>query len=150
MIVYVVERNIDVGTDRAVKARAVIAKQYPDAKVIGGANFYLDNRMFRNTYAAEVATADVMVTIRRTLGLGGTIEVEEALRLSIPVFTVHGQKLQPITHLWYVEQECVRARNGKTCLSGWEHRARMHTDPNRVAETRAAPTPMYAQHPGRL
>lgn len=138
MNVYLVERMVDVDTPLPAKLRSVVAKHYPDATIIGGAGYYASNADFQQRYAEQVARADAVITSRRTLGLGGTKECEVAMEAGTPVYTLHGQQLQEITHLWYIDPACLVA-----CLHS-EHRARMHPDPNRVAETRAAPKPAYA------
>lgn len=130
MRIYIVEGMTD-PIERKDHARAVVLKHYPDAELIGGAGSYPNNAVFRSTYKKEVESADILVTIRRTLALGGTIEVEHALNNAIPVYTVNGKRLQEITFLWYADPDCLQHLD---C----EHNGWMHRNPKRVAETRQA------------
>lgn len=136
MKVYIVERIIDGPSDRAERAAL---EQWPGAEITHGTRAVglgkwdsaADWKAEWPTFARRLARdLGVIVCSRRTLGLGGTVEVEDGFALGLGVWTVHGRKLYEVTHLWYVEDACRRRCIGKG------HRQRMHADPNRVAETR--------------
>lgn len=135
MRVYIVERLPDGPSERADE---VARAHYPGAEIIHGTRAIGLGRWgsaadWKRAWPDFLATLDVTITARRTLALGGTIEVEDSMAAGLPVFTVHGRKLTPIGALWYAELDCLSSG----CLQR-RHRSRMHADPQRVAETRTS------------
>jgi hypothetical protein len=140
MRAYIVERLVDGPSERA---EAVVRECWPGAEILHGTVAIGEGRWgtaaaWRRDWPGFVRTLDTVIASRRTLALGGTVEVEDAMALGLDVWTVHGRKLYPVTHLWYAEQVCL-----SRCVN-YAHRGRMHADPNHVAETRHGESSLVA------
>jgi hypothetical protein len=130
--IYVVERLID---GPSIEAEEAIRAVYPQIEIVHGTKSVGEGKWksavaWKREWPKYVHTLDIVVASRRTLALGGTVEVEDAMALDLPIFTAHSGKLYPVSHLWYEEIACLAA-----CI-GRGHRSRMHADPNKVSQTR--------------